>query len=148
VTEPLPGDSAPLTVDQTSQLLVTGEITVAGRMAAASNATLYATIATDTLSGSCIYKPMRGERPLWDYPHHTLSRREVAAYLVSQATGWDVVPPTVWRDGPYGPGSVQLWIQTDPQAVDLVRVGRPRLVDRAPGSGFARATGGFSACRR
>ncbi|MGL5828076.1 MAG: SCO1664 family protein, partial [Angustibacter sp.] len=59
--------------------------------------------------------PRRGERPLWDFPDGTLSHREVAAFQVSQATGWDVVPPTAWRDGPFGEGSVQLWIDADPQ---------------------------------
>ncbi len=58
----------------------------------------------------CVYKPVAGERPLWDFPDDTLARREVAAYVVSAATGFDVVPPTVFRDGPAGEGSVQLWL--------------------------------------
>ncbi|GMA84812.1 hypothetical protein GCM10025868_00620 [Angustibacter aerolatus] len=76
-------------------------------MAAASNATLYAGVEHEGVRAHCIYKPVAGERPLWDYPHATLSRREVAAYEVSAETGWDVVPPTVWRDGPFGEGSVR-----------------------------------------
>ena len=72
----------------------------------------------------CIYKPVRGERPLWDFPDGTLAERELAAYLVSRAAGWDCVPLTVIRDGPYGPGMVQRWIEdADPEeVVDLVPV--------------------------
>ena len=66
---------------------------------------------------------MRGERPLWDFPDGTLAGREVAAYLVSEATGWDVVPPTVLRDGPYGPGMCQLWVDVD-ETVDLSELAR------------------------
>ena len=62
-----------------------------------------------------VYKPQEGERPLWDFPDDTLAHRETAAFLVSQALGWDLVPPTVYRqDGPFGPGSVQLFIDHDP----------------------------------
>jgi uncharacterized repeat protein (TIGR03843 family) len=60
---------------------------------------------------ACVYKPVAGERPLWDFPDGTLAQREVAAYLVSEATGWGLVPPTVLREGPYGEGMVQLWIE-------------------------------------
>ncbi|WP_426567129.1 SCO1664 family protein [Angustibacter sp. McL0619] len=94
-------------------------------MTAASNATLYAAITFDGSEAHCIYKPVAGERPLRDFPHDTLGRREVAAYLVSVASGWDLVPPTVWREGPFGPGSVQLWIDTDDaqEMVDVVPLG-------------------------
>ena len=113
---------APLAEPDALELLAHGQITVEGRMAAASNATLYAEVAWQGVSGHCIYKPTAGERPLWDFPQDTLSKREVAAYLVSVATGWDVVPPTVWRDGPFGPGSVQLWVEThdDSGLIDVV----------------------------
>jgi uncharacterized repeat protein (TIGR03843 family) len=105
------------------ELLRHGDLVVEGRMATASNATLYASLTGDGVSAHCIYKPVSGERPLRDFPTATLSRREVAAYLVSRATGWDVVPPTVWRDAaPFGAGSVQLWIDEDPQAAPLVDV--------------------------
>ena len=69
-----------------------------------------------------VYKPVRGERPLWDFPDGTLANRERAAYLVSETFGWDVVPHTWLRDGPLGIGMVQLWREPDPeqQAVDLV----------------------------
>ena len=70
-----------------------------------------------------MYKPIAGERPLWDFPHGTLAGREVAAYAVSRAAGWDLVPPTVYRDGPFGPGMCQLWIDTDAE-MDLVALSR------------------------
>ena len=63
---------------------------------------------------ACVYKPVAGERPLWDFPDGTLAQREVAAYEVSEATGWGLVPPTVLRDGPYGEGMCQLWIEAPP----------------------------------
>jgi uncharacterized repeat protein (TIGR03843 family) len=69
----------------------------------------------DAGQGLGIYKPLKGEAPLWDYPDGNLYRREVAAYLVSRALGWGIVPPTVVRDGPHGIGSVQLFIEHDPQ---------------------------------
>jgi uncharacterized repeat protein (TIGR03843 family) len=84
----------------------------------ASNVTLVGTIRTAELEAECVYKPVAGERPLWDFPDGTLAGREVSAALVSEATGWQVVPPTVLREGPFGPGMVQLWIDGDP-AVDL-----------------------------
>ncbi|HEY6297701.1 MAG TPA: SCO1664 family protein [Streptosporangiaceae bacterium] len=72
---------------------------------------------------ACVYKPIAGERPLWDFPMGSLAGREVAAYAVSRAAGWDVVPPTVMRDGPFGPGMCQLWIDHDPE-VDLIALSR------------------------
>jgi uncharacterized repeat protein (TIGR03843 family) len=72
---------------------------------------------------ACVYKPIAGERPLWDFPTGSLAGREVAAYAVSRAAGWDVVPPTVMRDGPFGPGMCQLWIDHDPE-VDLIALSR------------------------
>jgi uncharacterized repeat protein (TIGR03843 family) len=72
-----------------------------------------------------VYKPVAGERPLWDFPDGTLAEREVAAYELSAATGWDIVPPTVYRDGPVGPGMVQLWIDVD-ETVDIARFMRRR----------------------
>jgi uncharacterized repeat protein (TIGR03843 family) len=72
---------------------------------------------------ACVYKPIAGERPLWDFPTGTLAGREVAAYVISRAAGWDVVPPTVMRDGPFGPGMCQLWIDHDTD-VDLIALSR------------------------
>ncbi|MEO8208268.1 MAG: SCO1664 family protein [Chloroflexota bacterium] len=76
-----------------------------------------------------VYKATIGERPLADFPVGTLARREVAAFLVSEATGWGIVPPTVLRDGPFGEGMVQAWIHPDPEAdiVAMVMHPDPRL---------------------
>ena len=95
-------------------LLLDGELDLEGRLLDASNVSLIGAIRTPELAGECIYKPVRGERPLWDFPDGTLAGREISAYLVSEATGWRVVPPTVLRDGPFGPGMVQLWQHADP----------------------------------
>ncbi|GGZ93052.1 phosphatidylinositol kinase [Streptomyces echinoruber] len=94
-----------------AELLARGELTVRGRIRDASNAALYCTVAYEGREAACVYKPVAGERPLWDFPDGTLAGREVAAYAVSEATGWDLVPPTVLRDGPYGEGMCQLWIE-------------------------------------
>ena len=111
-------------------LLATGEIDVQGRMIDASNATLYCAVSGNGIEAACVYKPVAGERPLWDFPDGTLAAREVAAFAVSAATGWDLVPPTVLRDGPYGPGMVQLWIDTD-ETVDLGELARSDHPDLA-----------------
>ncbi|WP_443034009.1 SCO1664 family protein [Streptomyces sp. CA2R106] len=89
-----------------------GELTVRGQIRDASNAVLLCESTHEGHTVVCVYKPVRGERPLWDFPDGTLAEREVAAYLVSEATGWGLVPPTVLRDGPYGEGMVQLWIDS------------------------------------
>jgi len=94
--------------------LAAGEVEIRGRLVDASNATLYCVVDGPQGELACVYKPVAGERPLWDFPDDTLARREVASYAVSAATGWDVVPPTVFRDGPHGPGSVQLWLTRQP----------------------------------
>ncbi len=99
-------------------LLRNGEIDLEGRMLDASNVTLVGTIRSGDVGGECVYKPVAGERPLWDFPDGTLAGREISAFLVSEATGWRVVPPTVLREGPFGPGMVQLWIDGD-EDVDL-----------------------------
>ncbi|GAA2040582.1 SCO1664 family protein [Terrabacter terrae] len=108
-------DRTPSAVD------LTGEIEVLGRVAESSNLAVIARVST-LPDAHVIYKPIRGERPLWDFPDGTLAGREVAAHVVSELGGWDVVPPTVLRDGPLGPGSVQLWIGDpfDPVASDVV----------------------------
>jgi hypothetical protein len=109
-------------------LLREGELIVEGRLVDASNATLYCQVEADGVSRTCVYKPIAGERPLWDFPDGTLAYREVAAYEVSAATGWDIVPPTVFRDGPYGPGMCQLWIDVD-EEVDLAVLARSNNPD-------------------
>jgi uncharacterized repeat protein (TIGR03843 family) len=125
--EPPPPDTTGafggLTPAEGLALLRRGEITVEGRLAVASNATLYCTVSDGTRSAVCVYKPVAGERPLWDFPDGTLAGREVSAYAVSEALGWAVVPPTVHRDGPYGEGMVQLWVHGD-ATVDLVGLSR------------------------
>ncbi|MGW0932969.1 SCO1664 family protein [Streptomyces sp. NPDC002644] len=93
------------------ELLARGGLTVRGRIPQASNAVLYCTVELDGREAACVYKPVAGERPLWDFPDGNLARREVAAYEVSRATGWGLVPPTVLRDGPHGEGMCQLWIE-------------------------------------
>ena len=117
----------------TLDLLTHGNLEIEGRLVDASNATLYCTIKgaerpqkkqkASAATIACVYKPIAGERPLWDFPAGTLAGREVAAYVVSRAAGWDVVPPTVMRDGPFGPGMCQLWIDYDP-GVDLIALSR------------------------
>jgi uncharacterized repeat protein (TIGR03843 family) len=110
-------------------LLREGAIDVEGRMLDASNVTLFGTIRRGDVVGECVYKPVAGERPLWDFPDGTLAGREISTFLVSEATGWRVVPPTVLREGPFGPGMVQLWIDGDAD-VDLpafVRRDEPAL---------------------
>jgi uncharacterized repeat protein (TIGR03843 family) len=105
------------------ELLERGTLEVEGRLVDASNATLYCTIKGGGAVANCVYKPVAGERPLWDFPDGTLAGREVAAYAVSKAAGWNIVPPTVMRDGPFGPGMCQLWIDLDPET-DLIALSR------------------------
>ncbi|GAA0608021.1 SCO1664 family protein [Streptomyces crystallinus] len=117
------------------ELLAKGELTVRGRIREASNAVLYCSVSYEGVSAHCVYKPVAGERPLWDFPDGTLAQREVAAYEVSAALGWDLVPPTVLRDGPYGEGMVQLWIETPEGAAE--EDGLLGLVDgEEPGEGW------------
>jgi uncharacterized repeat protein (TIGR03843 family) len=98
--------------------LLDGELTLHGRVMPASNATFVGEIDGRRV----VYKPVAGERPLWDFPDGTLAEREEAAYVVSEALGWDVVPLTFRRDGPHGLGMVQVWQEPDPvqEAVTLV----------------------------
>jgi uncharacterized repeat protein (TIGR03843 family) len=105
------------------ELLERGTLEVEGRLVDASNATLFCAIKGSGAEAFCVYKPVAGERPLWDFPTGTLAGREVSAYLVSRAAGWDIVPPTVMRDGPFGPGMCQLWIDIDDDE-DLVALSR------------------------
>jgi uncharacterized repeat protein (TIGR03843 family) len=109
------------------ELITRGKIDVEGRLVDASNATLYCAIAHNGVSAHCVYKPINGERALWDFPDGTLAGREVAAYLVSDASGLGLVPPTVLRAGPFGRGMVQLWIDTK-EGDDLVDVVPPEEV--------------------
>lgn len=140
------------------RLLREGELEVRGRLTVSSNAALIGVVGLPTPAGepdavlgapdgllarllgdappepgrilaAVVHKPIAFERPLWDFPDGTLGQREVAAYLVSEATPWGIVPPTVLRDGPAGPGMVQLWLDEDPavDAWELVEADDPRL---------------------
>jgi uncharacterized repeat protein (TIGR03843 family) len=101
---------------QVADLLATAPLRPRGFLANASNHTLLVQVGDAKLGLHAVYKPEAGERPLWDFPRGTLSRREVAAYRVSDALGWELVPPTVLRDdAPMGPGSVQLFVPHDPE---------------------------------
>jgi uncharacterized repeat protein (TIGR03843 family) len=101
--------------EHASEILRHGELDVLGRMAWSSNATMLVTVALDGVEMPAVYKPRRGERPLWDFPDGTLCNREVASYELSAETGWEIVPETVLRDGPYGLGMVQRFIEHDPE---------------------------------
>jgi hypothetical protein len=95
-------------------LLADGALEPVGLLPGASNDTFLCTIGDGDLSTYAVYKPRDGEAPLWDFPDGTLYRREMAAFVVSRALGWDFVPPTVVRDGPLGVGMVQLYIDHEP----------------------------------
>ncbi|MET7648479.1 SCO1664 family protein [Streptomyces sp. NPDC005426] len=124
-----------LTDDGLITLLGEGRLTVLGQVRGASNAVLYCSVAHEGEEAHCVYKPVAGEQPLWDFPDGTLAQREVAAYEVSEVTGWGLVPPTVLRDGPYGRGMCQLWIEAAPQDEDAP--GLLALVeDEEPGEGW------------
>ncbi|NJD58435.1 MAG: hypothetical protein C3F13_14605 [Anaerolineales bacterium] len=101
---------------QILNLLQIGEIIIKGEFVWGSNYTFLAEVNQQGDMIQCVYKPSRGERPLWDFPPSSLARREAAAFLVSEALGWELVPPTVYRrKAPIGPGSLQLYIEHDPE---------------------------------
>ena len=112
-----------------NQILAHGEIHITGRLVDASNATLFGQARLDDHVVSVIYKPIAGERPLWDFPDGTLAGREVAAYRFSEFSNMKIVPLTILREGPYGPGAVQQWIDVD-EEIDLIELAQsedPRL---------------------
>jgi uncharacterized repeat protein (TIGR03843 family) len=129
------------------EILRTGDIDVIGRLVESSNNALLVRVAhpaaeplawepaeASPLAGLgrgfyAVWKPTIGERPLFDFPIGTLTRREVAAHAVSEAIAWSIVPPTVLRDGPYGEGMLQRWIEVDPEVdlVGLIMADDPRL---------------------
>jgi len=113
-------------VTDPAQALATGEMEIIGRLAEASNLALLAEVTTDDATMRCIYKPVAGERPLWDFPGAALAAREVLTAEAAGCFGWDLVPVTIWRaDGPAGPGMCQEWVEpvADPP-VALFPVGR------------------------
>ena len=101
--------------DRARELLRDGDVDVLGRMPWSSNATFLVNLSDGDDEMLAIYKPQRGERPLWDFPRGTLCHREVAAFEVSEALGWDIVPDTVLRDGPAGIGMMQRFVEHDPE---------------------------------
>jgi uncharacterized repeat protein (TIGR03843 family) len=115
--EPTPppshGPPQAIALERALRLLSEGDIKLQGRLPWSSNYTFLVTVSDGELEAAAVYKPCRGERPLWDFPEGTLAMREVAAYVVSEALGWGLVPPTVLRDGPYGAGMVQLYMNAD-----------------------------------
>ncbi|MBN2149090.1 MAG: SCO1664 family protein [Anaerolineales bacterium] len=103
-------------MDALYAVLWEGTVELKGRFVWGSNYTFLVEVAQEDQVLPAVYKPTRGERPLWDFPAASLARREAAAYLVSQALGWELVPPTVFRmEAPLGPGSLQLFIDHDPE---------------------------------
>jgi uncharacterized repeat protein (TIGR03843 family) len=130
---PIPsGGPGPNDLDE---VCLRGELTVIGRIRSASNATFLCEAHLGERQAHCVYKPIAGEAPLWDFPDGTLAGRELGAYLVSDALGWNIVPYTIIRDGPAGRGMFQLWVdqpgdevggelQEGPDLVDLLPAGR------------------------
>lgn len=122
LVDPESGDVVPqpeLTDDEALILLERAEITSAELVPWGSNHTFAVALETGEGSGHlAIYKPVRGERPLWDFRHGSLYARERASYVLNRALGWDIVPPTVVRDGPYGLGSVQIYVPSNPSVFE------------------------------
>jgi len=102
-------------LEQVQRFLSAGDIDLQGQVPWSSNYSFLVSVRDGERACLAIYKPQRGERPLWDFPDGTLCLREYAAYVVSQALDWGLVPPTVLREGPYGLGSVQLYVEVDPE---------------------------------
>lgn len=106
----------PVTIERLLEVLRCGEVVEEyGVMRWSSNYTFLVSVHHDDIQTMAIYKPQKGERPLWDFPDGSLCYREMAAFLTSQALGWELVPPTVLRDGPHGLGSLQFYIEHDPE---------------------------------
>jgi uncharacterized repeat protein (TIGR03843 family) len=120
------------------EILQRGELTVLGRIRSASNATFLCEAELDGQTVHCVYKPIAGEQPLWDFPDGTLAGREFATYLVSAALGWNIVPHTIIREGPAGRGMLQRWVDQpgDADDADIVEPAdaeiEPDLVDLCP----------------
>lgn len=114
-SDPNPEQSQAITIERVLEILEKGDITTEhGSIRWSSNYAFLLTVTHDDTGVMCVYKPRVGERPLWDFPDGTLYMRERASFLTSQRLGWQVVPPTVIRDGPRGPGSMQFFIDHDP----------------------------------
>ena len=117
--------------DERYETLRSGELKILGRIRSASNATFLCEAQHGDDTAHCVYKPVAGEQPLWDFPDGTLAGREYGAFVISAALGWNIVPHTIIRDGPAGTGMLQLWIeQPDDGNEDQPSV--PDLVDLCP----------------
>ncbi|WP_082958582.1 SCO1664 family protein [Mycobacterium sp. E3198] len=114
------------------EVLRDGELTVLGRIRSASNATFLCESTLGESSVHCVYKPVSGEAPLWDFPDGTLAGRELAAYRIATQLGWNIVPYTIIRHGPAGPGMLQLWVEQAGDAADSDPPPGPDLVDLFP----------------
>jgi len=114
------------------EVLRRGELTVIGRIRSASNATFLCEAHLGELQAHCVYKPIKGEAPLWDFPDGTLAGRERSAYLISAALGWNIVPYTIIRDGPAGSGMLQLWVDQPGDDVGDEPATGPDLIDLLP----------------
>src|SRR5688572_16049107 len=127
-----PANSGPDCPGEADDVLRRGEITVIGRIRSASNATFLCEAHLVEQQAHCVYKPIRGEAPLWDFPDGTLAGRERGAYLISATLGWNIVPYTIIRDGPAGRGMLQLWVDQPGDDPDDQPASGPDLVDLLP----------------
>jgi hypothetical protein len=115
-SDDLPQDSLPLTIERVEEILEHGRVDAEhGMIRWSSNYTFLISVVHDDVALMGVYKPQHGERPLWDFPDGTLCYRERAAFITSQALGWQLVPPTVLREGPRGLGSIQFFVDHDPE---------------------------------
>jgi uncharacterized repeat protein (TIGR03843 family) len=118
--------------DDLDEVCLRGDLTVIGRIRSASNATFLCEAHLGERQAHCVYKPIAGEAPLWDFPDGTLAGRELGSYLISEALGWNIVPYTIIRDGPAGRGMLQLWVdQPGDEVGDELQSG-PDLIDLLP----------------
>jgi uncharacterized repeat protein (TIGR03843 family) len=117
--------------DDRYETLRSGELKVLGRIRSASNATFLCEAQRGDDTAHCVYKPVAGEQPLWDFPDGTLAGREYGAFMISAALGWNIVPHTIIRDGPAGTGMLQLWIE-QPDDDNEDQPSGPDLVDLCP----------------
>lgn len=109
-------DPKPISLVRVLEILRDGTLKLQGLLPDGSNYTFLCTVKHKGVTLPAVYKPIKGERPLWDFPENTLAYREVATFLVSQALDWDLVPPTVYRPiGPHGPGSLQFYVDAEPE---------------------------------
>ena len=120
------GESRALVQFVDLEILSSATILLEGRLVDASNATLFGSISISADTNiAIVYKPIAGERPLWDFSEGSLAFREVAAFHISELAGFRCVPPTVLRDGPYGTGAVQQWVDID-DSIDVISLGRSK----------------------